>query len=179
VILPSQTNTKRIRHDVFDPSLFDNAKIAGIELGEMFDDEKITYDWLKKHRAYPAGLALRTVHKCIIYTSTGRFVDGLNNDKNRYLVFSAYHIETKYALRIRDRYFPIMFPSIAFKEMWDTVIPYSFNQCKDMLIEIHFQKKNRKIYIAKYVAQTQQLGEGHFRRLEVFYKEPKYTGDKI
>jgi hypothetical protein len=158
--------------------LFDSATIDGIELGDYFDDDKLTDDWLRKHKAYPCGFDKRLVHK-VVMRFPPRFVDGLNGDRNRYLVFQAYHINTKYELTIRNRYYPVMFPVIAFKSMWDGQLPFSMNSFTGRLMELHFIKKNQRRYEAKFIAQVQHTEEHTFKRLEVFYKEKKYEGDKL
>jgi hypothetical protein len=178
MILPSQTNTALIKHDVTDSGVFKDTVTDWINLGEIFNDEKLTDEWLKKHKAYPAGFDQRMVQRVVIKFPP-RYVDGLNGDRKRYLAFQAYHINTKYQLTIRNRYFPIMFPTMSFKSMWDCCVPFSMNNVTGMLIELHFIKKNKKRYEAKFIAQVRNEGEEHFTRLEVFYKEDKYTGDKI
>ena len=39
MILPSETNTKDIRHEITDHKSFDVAKIDELDLGDFFDDE--------------------------------------------------------------------------------------------------------------------------------------------
>jgi hypothetical protein len=179
LILPSQTKKTSLQLDRINPSEFNNVKIAGIELGDLFDFNARSYEWLKNHKSYPSHLDRKAIHKVILLIDSAQYVDSENQDKNRYILYSAYHIETKYDLYIRKEYFPIMFPALSFMKMWNNGVTHKYEAFKGMMVELHFKKQNQFRYEMKYLAQVRQIEAHHFERLDVFYKEKKYNGDKL
>ena len=162
-----------------DPKEFKDVKVAGIDLSKRFDFKALKYEILEKFKSYPAGLDQKIIHKLVIAMNTAKSYSYKNGDKNRYICFGAYHIQTKHFLYMRNEYYPFMFPTVAFINMIQNSTLKPVDVFSDMLLEIHFKKVNKLKYEALYVAQVVQDAPHSFIRKEEFYKEKNYKGHNI
>lgn len=165
------------KHELLDYQDF-NAQIAGIPVEKLFDFRARKYEWLRNFKTYPAGLDQRMIQKVILNTAKVQLLDGFNGDRNRYIVFGAYHIISKYKPGfIEGEYFPMMFPRATFTKMIENTVFKPLDYFQDMLIELHFKKASQTRYVVYYLAQVEQLGEREWARKKVFFHKKKYNAD--
>lgn len=157
------------------PTVFGEAELTLDRIRDIFDDKKNMEWWLSEHAYYPSDLKEDYIHKVVFFAGKEQCRDGPNGDKNSYLAWPSYHIDTHYVFNIKSVYHPFMLPRFSFFKAWKKATPCPYDKVRNILIEMHICKKNKKIYEIKYLCLVEQVANGEFKRVKEMFNDPMYA----